>query len=62
MLGAHIEQHRTPYLDYPIGTQQQSQEHALELGRSHLLELQDALRQMPGAMVRTYLRDFTVWP
>jgi hydroxyacylglutathione hydrolase len=62
VLGAHIEQHRTPYLDYPIGTQQQPLEHALELGRSHLLELQDALRQMPGGMVRTYLRDFTVWP
>lgn len=62
VLGAHIEQHRTPYLDYPIGTTRQPLEHALELGRAHLLELQDALRQMPGAMVRTYRRDFTVWP
>lgn len=61
-LGAHIEQHRTPYLDYPIGTTQQPDEHVLELGRAHLLELQDALRQMPGPMVRMQLRDFTVWP
>jgi hydroxyacylglutathione hydrolase len=61
-LGAHIEQRRTPYLDYVIGTTQQPDEHVLELGRAHLLELQDALRQMPGSMVRTYLRDFTVWP
>jgi glyoxylase-like metal-dependent hydrolase (beta-lactamase superfamily II) len=61
-LGAHIEQSKTPYLDYPIGTQFQPEEHALELGRAHLLELQDALRQMPGPMQRAYLRDFTVWP
>ena len=62
VLGAHIEQRRTPYLDYPVGTTQQPDEHVLELGRPHLLELQDALRQMPGPMARTYLRDFTVWP
>jgi hydroxyacylglutathione hydrolase len=62
VFGGHIEQKRTPFLDYPVGTTQQPDEHVLELGRSHLLELQDALRQMPGAMIRTYLRDFTVWP
>jgi glyoxylase-like metal-dependent hydrolase (beta-lactamase superfamily II) len=62
VLGAHIEQKRTPFLDYPIGTTQQPEEHVLELGRSHILELQDALRQMPGPMVRTWLRDFIVWP
>jgi hydroxyacylglutathione hydrolase len=62
VLGGHIEQRRTPYLDYVIGTTQQPDEHVLELGRAHLLELQDALRQMPGTMLRTYLRDFTVWP
>ena len=62
VLGAHIEQTRTPFLDYPVGTQFQPAEHVLELGRSHLLELQDTLRRMPGPMVRTWLRDFTVWP
>jgi hydroxyacylglutathione hydrolase len=62
VLGGHIEQRRTPYLDYVIGTTQQPDEHVLELGRAHLLELQDVLRRMPGTMVRTYLRDFTVWP
>ena len=62
VLGAHIEQRRTPFLDYPVGTTHQPEEHVLELGRSHLLELQDTLRQMPGAMVRTWRRDFTVWP
>jgi glyoxylase-like metal-dependent hydrolase (beta-lactamase superfamily II) len=62
VLGAHIEQKRTPFLDYPVGTTLQPEEHALELGRAHLLELQDALRAMPGGMVRTHLRDFTIWP
>lgn len=62
VLGAHIEQKRTPFQDYPVGTTLQPDEHVLELGRAHLLELQDALRTMPGPMVRTYLRDFTIWP
>jgi hydroxyacylglutathione hydrolase len=62
VMGAHIEQKRTPFLDYPVGTQQQPEEHVLELGRSHILELDDTLDRMPGAMVRVYLRDFIVWP
>ena len=62
LLGAHIEQSRTPFLDYPVGTQFQPEEHALELGRSHLLEIHDALLATPGPMVRTYLRDMTIWP
>jgi glyoxylase-like metal-dependent hydrolase (beta-lactamase superfamily II) len=62
VLGAHIENRRTPYLDYPQGTTFQPEEHALELGRAHLLELQDALRQMGGQLRRRALRDFTVWP
>ena len=61
-LGAHIEQSKTPFLDYPVGTQFQPEEHVLELGRSHLLEVQEALRAMPGPMIRTYLRDVTIWP
>ena len=62
ILGNHIEQTRTPYLDYPIRTVYQPDEHALELGRAHLLELNDALHAMNGAVVRTAFRDFTVWP
>lgn len=61
-LGAHIENTRTPYVDYPEGTVFQPDEHALELGRAHLLELQSALRANPGALVRERLRDFTIWP
>jgi glyoxylase-like metal-dependent hydrolase (beta-lactamase superfamily II) len=62
ILGAHIENARTPFVDYPEGTTYQPDEHALELGRSHLLELHAVLEEMSGAIVRRTLRDFTVWP
>jgi len=62
VLGTHVENTRTPYVDYPEGTTYQPDEHVLELGRAHLLELQDALDRMPGPVVRRALRDLTVWP
>jgi glyoxylase-like metal-dependent hydrolase (beta-lactamase superfamily II) len=62
ILGTHIENTRTPYLDYPIGTTYQPDEHALELGRGHLLELNEALEQMKGSIVKKVMRDFTIWP
>ena len=62
LLGNHIEQTRTAYLDYPIGTVYQPDEHDLALGRAHLLELNDALREMNGKFARTAFRDFTIWP
>jgi glyoxylase-like metal-dependent hydrolase (beta-lactamase superfamily II) len=62
VLGNHIEQTRTPYLDYPVGTKYQPDEHVLQLGRAELLELNDALRGMNGAVVRMAMRDFTIWP
>ena len=62
VLGNHIEQTRTPFLDYPVGTVYQPDEHGLELGRSQLLELNEALRDMHGSVRRMALRDFTIWP
>jgi glyoxylase-like metal-dependent hydrolase (beta-lactamase superfamily II) len=62
VLGAHIENARTPFVDYPEGTKYQPDEHALELGRAHLLELNDALTGMQGSVVRRAFRDFTIWP
>ncbi|HKV98899.1 MAG TPA: MBL fold metallo-hydrolase [Vicinamibacterales bacterium] len=62
ILGNHIEQARTPYLDYPVGTKYQPDEHVLELGRAQLLELNDTLTAMNGKIVRTAMRDFTIWP
>lgn len=62
ILGAHIENSRTPFVDYPEGTAWQPDEHALELGRAHLLELDDALAAMVPGIERRALRDFTIWP
>jgi len=62
VLGNHIEETRTPYLDYPVGTKYQPDEHQLQLGRGELLELNDALRAMNGTIVRMAMRDFTIWP
>jgi glyoxylase-like metal-dependent hydrolase (beta-lactamase superfamily II) len=62
ILGCHIEQSSTPYVDYKVGTQYQPREHSLELGRAHLLELMDALDAMKGKPERVLYRDFTIWP
>jgi hypothetical protein len=62
VLGNHIEETRTPYLDYPVGTKYQPDEHQLQLGRGELLELNEALRAMNGTIVRMAMRDFTIWP
>jgi len=61
ILGAHIEQSRTPYVDYPVETVFQPEEHELELGRGALLEIQDALDGLDGPE-RVYMRDYTIWP
>lgn len=62
ILGDHIENTRTPYLDYPIRTVYQPDEHEFALGRAHLLELNQALGEMNGQVVRRAFRDFTIWP
>jgi len=62
VLGAHVENTRTPFVDYAQGTRHQPNEHGLELGRAHLLELQAALQAMGGRIERRALRDFTIWP
>jgi len=62
ILGCHIEQTRTPFLDYPIGTIYQPNEHSLELSRGALLELEDALRSLHGTPRRVALSDFSLWP
>jgi len=62
IFGAHVENTRTPYVDYPEGTRYQPDEHPLELGRAHLLELAEALGTSGGASERRVFRDFTIWP
>jgi glyoxylase-like metal-dependent hydrolase (beta-lactamase superfamily II) len=62
VLGNHIENTRTPFVDYPVRTVYQPDEHQFELGRAHLLELDEALRRMNGEVTRLALPDFTIWP
>jgi hydroxyacylglutathione hydrolase len=62
ILGCHIEQSSTPYVDYPVGTTYQPHEHSLEMGRGQLLELLAALEQMQEKPAKLALRDFTIDP
>ncbi len=62
LLGNHIEESSTPFLDYPVGSMYQPNEHALPLARGLLLELDEALISMGGTPKRLALRDFSVWP
>jgi hydroxyacylglutathione hydrolase len=61
IIGCHIEQSRTPYLDYKVGTKYQPDEHSLDMGRGELLELNEALAHM-SKPTRMAFRDFTIWP
>ncbi|MBI3792514.1 MAG: MBL fold metallo-hydrolase [Gemmatimonadetes bacterium] len=61
-LGTHIEQQRTPYTDYVVGTQDQPDEDRLELTRADLVQLDSAVRTMRGRFVRTKLPRLTIWP
>jgi hydroxyacylglutathione hydrolase len=62
VLGCHIEQTATPYLEYPIGSIYQPNERRLEFSRGILLELQDAVQSMDGDFKRLALRDLTIYP
>jgi len=62
ILGCHIEQSSTPYVDYPTGTKYQPHEHTLELGRANLLELLSALEALHGQPAIVFLRDLTIYP
>jgi glyoxylase-like metal-dependent hydrolase (beta-lactamase superfamily II) len=62
MLGAHIESSRTPFVDYVVGTVDQPNEHALDLGKAQLFELDSVVKTMRGRITRTPLRDLTIWP
>ena len=62
ILGCHIEETSTPFLDYPVGTIYQPQEHALALSRGVLLEMQDAIDGLHGKAARVAYRDFSLWP
>ncbi len=62
ILGTHIEQTNTPFVDYPRGTQYQPEEHSLELTRGVLLELNYELARLNGKLDRVVLRDVILSP
>jgi glyoxylase-like metal-dependent hydrolase (beta-lactamase superfamily II) len=62
VLGTHIEQSATPYLDYPVRTIYQPNEHRLEMNRANVLELNDAVQRMKDKPEKLALPDFTVQP
>ncbi len=62
ILGTHIEQTQTPFVDYPQGTQYQPYEHKLEMPRGVLLELNAALMALDGTLEEVALRDVTLSP
>lgn len=61
-LGAHVENTRTPGVDYPVGTVDQPNEHELDMTHAQLVELDSVVQAMRGRFVRTIRPDFTVWP
>jgi glyoxylase-like metal-dependent hydrolase (beta-lactamase superfamily II) len=61
-LGAHVENSRTPGVDYPVGTVDQPDEHDLDMTHAQLVELDSVVQSMRGHFVRAIRRDFTVWP
>jgi glyoxylase-like metal-dependent hydrolase (beta-lactamase superfamily II) len=60
VLGTHIEQTSTPYLDYPRGTPYQPEEHSLALTRAHVIELNEAFIAMDGKPQKMAFPEFTV--
>jgi glyoxylase-like metal-dependent hydrolase (beta-lactamase superfamily II) len=62
IVGCHVEQSDTPFVDYPVGTKYQPHEHVPTLGRAHLLELLAGLEAMHGKPEKAFFRDFTIWP
>jgi glyoxylase-like metal-dependent hydrolase (beta-lactamase superfamily II) len=62
ILGNHIEQSATPFLDYPIGSIYHPKEHVLDLTFGTLLELENGLESMQTSPHLLATRDFTIWP
>lgn len=62
ILGTHIEMTKTAEKDYPVGTTYQPDEHRLELRRSHLQELFNALNRLGDTPKREAHSDFIIYP
>lgn len=62
VLGTHIEMTTTPGDDFPFGADQHPNEHVLELGVDHLLELDAAVQAMGSNPAIEVHDDFIVYP
>jgi hydroxyacylglutathione hydrolase len=62
VLGTHIEQKDSPYLDFGRGTIYQVDEAPLELTRAHVFELNDAFLSLHGENKILATPDFTLVP
>jgi glyoxylase-like metal-dependent hydrolase (beta-lactamase superfamily II) len=60
VLGTHIEQKSTPYMDYGRGSIYQPEEHLLELTRAHVFELNEAFSSLHGKLEEVATPDFTI--
>jgi hydroxyacylglutathione hydrolase len=60
VLGTHIEQTKTSYLDYPRGTTYQPEEHSLELTRANVIELNEAFISIKANPEKTALSEITI--
>lgn len=60
ILGTHIEQTRTPFVDYPVGTTYQPDEAPLEMTVGQLIELNEYLKSLDGAFVPHRFAGFSV--
>lgn len=62
VMGTHIEMSKTPGDDYPIGANSHPNEHVLQLGREHLIELNNACIAMGNTPVLQVHDDFIIYP
>lgn len=62
VLGTHIEMTQTPMVDFPFGSDVHPNEHELELGLEHLVELNDAVVAMGNQAVLEAHDDFIIYP
>jgi hydroxyacylglutathione hydrolase len=62
VLGTHIEMTSTPKKDFPFDSATHPNEHRLELQKSHLIELHNALKSMQDNVHKEILNDFIIYP
>ncbi len=62
VLGTHIEMSRRPGVDFPLGSTHHPAEHVLQLGLSHLIELDQALDSLGNQPQMQIHREFIIFP